>query len=245
MLARRGTPQLQARADMDPEERLLKRTLHPKTIALPWEHPASYERLRIQLVMQLKPKGELECVLLDHIVASIWQLRRCYRIETGLLANSNLDVAEHQASKEKAELLVPYDLTGIVETQEQVEPPPSTVPDEDGSAPHTLVNWDDKFVYQPCLTSEAMAFAACHEEGDLEGLRRYRKSIEDSVYRDLHELQRLQARYPLPALDLADVDADPLLRRRWGLKVPVLLLEGALVCQHRLDTAELLRLLRL
>lgn len=61
----------------------------------------------------------------------------------------------------------------------------------------------------------------------------------------LHELQGLQARHRLPPLELADVDADPALLRRWGLKVPVLLLDGALVCQHRLDTPELLRLLRL
>jgi len=61
----------------------------------------------------------------------------------------------------------------------------------------------------------------------------------------LLELQALRARYPLPELELADVDADPGLLRRWGLKVPVLLLDGTLVCQQRLDTPELLRLLRL
>jgi hypothetical protein len=61
----------------------------------------------------------------------------------------------------------------------------------------------------------------------------------------LHELQLLHSRHPLPPIELSDVDADPLLQRRWGLKVPVLLLDGALVCQQRLDTPELLRLLRL
>ena len=61
----------------------------------------------------------------------------------------------------------------------------------------------------------------------------------------LAELTALRARFPLPAVELVDVDADPLLQRRWGLKVPVLLLDGALVCTPRLDTPELLRLLRL
>jgi len=42
-----------------------------------------------------------------------------------------------------------------------------------------------------------------------------------------------------------DVDADPLLKRRWGLKVPVLLLDGERVCERGLDGPELLRLLRL
>jgi hypothetical protein len=41
-----------------------------------------------------------------------------------------------------------------------------------------------------------------------------------------------------------DVDSDPLLARRYGLDIPVLLLDGEKVCQHRLDPDELLRFLR-
>ena len=48
----------------------------------------------------------------------------------------------------------------------------------------------------------------------------------------------------LPPLELKDVDSDPQLQRRYGLHVPVLLLDDTPVCRHRLDTAELLRLLR-
>lgn len=58
-------------------------------------------------------------------------------------------------------------------------------------------------------------------------------------------LEALRAEQPIPGIVLADVDADPELQRRWGLKVPVLLLDGAKVCEYRLDRAELLRLLRL
>ena len=58
-------------------------------------------------------------------------------------------------------------------------------------------------------------------------------------------LEALRAEQPIPGMVLADVDADPELQRRWGLKVPVLLLDGAKVCEYRLDRAELLRLLRL
>ena len=61
----------------------------------------------------------------------------------------------------------------------------------------------------------------------------------------LAELTALRARVPIPPVEIVDVDADPLLARRWGLKVPVLLCDGALVCGPRLDTPELLRLLRL
>jgi predicted thioredoxin/glutaredoxin len=57
-------------------------------------------------------------------------------------------------------------------------------------------------------------------------------------------LERLGRARPLPPLELVDVDSDPQLRRRYGLDVPVLLLDGTVVCRHRLDAAELERLLR-
>lgn len=58
------------------------------------------------------------------------------------------------------------------------------------------------------------------------------------------ELAALARRHSLPPLELVDVDSDPLLKRRHGLDVPVLLLEGTVVCRHRLEPDELLRLLR-
>lgn len=59
-----------------------------------------------------------------------------------------------------------------------------------------------------------------------------------------HELRALAAHTPLPQLTIVDVDSDPDLRRRYGLKIPVLLLDSVAVCSHRLDAAELLRLLK-
>jgi hypothetical protein len=58
------------------------------------------------------------------------------------------------------------------------------------------------------------------------------------------ELAALGRREVLPPLTVVDVDTDPELQRRHGLQVPVLLLDGTVVCRHRLDAAELLRILR-
>ena len=44
-------------------------------------------------------------------------------------------------------------------------------------------------------------------------------------------------------VEVLDVDADPQARRRYGLKIPVLLLDGAPVCHGHLDVPELERLL--
>ena len=60
----------------------------------------------------------------------------------------------------------------------------------------------------------------------------------------LAELHALGRTTELPPIDVVDVDGDPVLLRRHGLDVPVLLLDGTVVCRHRLDAAELKRLLR-
>ncbi len=60
----------------------------------------------------------------------------------------------------------------------------------------------------------------------------------------LADLEALGRTLPLPPIEVVDVDSDPELTRRYGLKVPVLLLDGTPVCRHRLDAAELVRLLR-
>jgi hypothetical protein len=60
----------------------------------------------------------------------------------------------------------------------------------------------------------------------------------------LAELEALSRSVPLPPLETLDVDADPQLKRRYGLDVPVLLLDGSVVCRHRLDRTELGRLLQ-
>ena len=44
-------------------------------------------------------------------------------------------------------------------------------------------------------------------------------------------------------MDVRDVDADPLTRRRFGLKIPVLTVDGSPLCHGRLDAAAVARLL--
>lgn len=57
-------------------------------------------------------------------------------------------------------------------------------------------------------------------------------------------LEALGRKVPLPPVTVVDVDGDPELLRRYGLSVPVLLLDGTVVCKHHLDAEELIRLLR-
>ena len=72
-------------------------------------------------------------------------------------------------------------------------------------------------------------------------VQRHDCELCETMVRELAALARTLA---LPPIDLVDVDSDPQLLRRHGLDVPVLLLDGTVVCRHRLDAAELARLLR-
>jgi thiol-disulfide isomerase/thioredoxin len=59
----------------------------------------------------------------------------------------------------------------------------------------------------------------------------------------LHELAELEQQGAIPAVTVLTVDAQPELERAFGLKVPVLLLDGSVVCHYTLNSKELLRLL--
>jgi len=77
--------------------------------------------------------------------------------------------------------------------------------------------------------------------GHLTVVHRHDCALCDEMLAELAALGRTLA---LPPVEVVDVDSDPQLQRRHGLDVPVLLLDGSVVCRHRLDRAELLRLLQ-
>ena len=59
----------------------------------------------------------------------------------------------------------------------------------------------------------------------------------------LQALATLERDRTIPEVKVVDVDSDPELARQFGLKVPVLLLDGSVICHYTLNSNELLRLL--
>lgn len=55
-------------------------------------------------------------------------------------------------------------------------------------------------------------------------------------------LAELEQAGRIPQVQVVDVDSSAALARRFGLKVPVLLLDGSVVCHYTLNSNELLRL---
>jgi Glutaredoxin-like domain (DUF836) len=60
----------------------------------------------------------------------------------------------------------------------------------------------------------------------------------------LQGLAELERSGSIPPVSVIDVDSDAELTRQFGLKVPVLLLDGSVICHYTLNSKELLRLLR-
>ncbi|HEU4780814.1 MAG TPA: glutaredoxin family protein [Steroidobacteraceae bacterium] len=60
----------------------------------------------------------------------------------------------------------------------------------------------------------------------------------------LHGLAELERTGALPLVTVVDVDSDVELVRQFGLKVPVLLLDGSVICHYTLNSNEVLRLLK-
>jgi hypothetical protein len=58
----------------------------------------------------------------------------------------------------------------------------------------------------------------------------------------LEELAELERAGRIPPATVLDVDSDPALARQYGLKVPVLLVDGSVICHYTLNSQELLRL---
>jgi thiol-disulfide isomerase/thioredoxin len=58
----------------------------------------------------------------------------------------------------------------------------------------------------------------------------------------LHSLAELERAHAIPPVTIVDVDTNPEWQRRFGLKVPVLLLDGSAICHYTLNSKELLRL---
>jgi hypothetical protein len=59
----------------------------------------------------------------------------------------------------------------------------------------------------------------------------------------LQELAALEVSRAIPAVTVLDVDSEAELARQYGLKVPVLLLDGSVICHYTLNSNELLRLI--
>ncbi len=166
----------------------LKHGLLSMSVLMRGEKEEQFRDLRDGLMEELLPTGDLECVLFDRIVSAAWRLKRVLQLEAGIL---DLGYYSEVLNRERHRIT----------HGEEIEPrtPSLYLRDEDGPEARrwrpVLERIRDCLV---ALDSENVSLAksfvrdAAGPEA-LSKLKRYESAIERSLYRAIHELQRVQA----------------------------------------------------
>jgi hypothetical protein len=165
----------------------LKHGLLSRETLLPDEDEEALRDLGEHLREELQPVGELENLQVERIVSGYWRLRRLGRVEGGIFVSQRFEVLAEQAQREANDYeFHPIDtlMEGTRVKKEHIEKYEEALErarrmrseqgDETATLGRIFVRDADK----------ANAFAK---------LFRYEAAIERSIYRALHELQRLQA----------------------------------------------------
>jgi hypothetical protein len=155
---------------------------------LPGEDEAALEELAERLRAELQPAGELEALLVERIVAAHWRLRRLGRVEAGVFAyelygelveRARREVNDHETTESQRLLRA---MSGTIITDEQKHR-------------EALSRSEEMKAKRDAQTATLGRTFIRDAEGAnaFSKLSRYETAIERSLYRALHELQRLQA----------------------------------------------------
>jgi len=167
----------------------LKHALLSQEILLPGEDEEALRDLGEHLQAELQPVGELENLLVDRIIASYWRLRRLGRVEAGIFAWELYGELAERARQEART----HEKTGTEQVLETMGLP-TVIPNQrkhkealsEAKEMETVRDGETATLGRTFIrdANEANAFSK---------LSRYEAGIERSLYRALHELQRLQA----------------------------------------------------
>ena len=164
----------------------LKHGVLSRNVLLVDEDAGAFSELAERLQATLKPDGELEAALVERIIELIWRLRRLGKIENAVLVWQRLQLAAKQLWSSSDASYSASDIVREAAKKEGVE---------------KLVLLGQAFV---------------SGEDSLAKLSRYETSIERSLYKALHELERRQAARlgeHLPPPVAADIDVTGLAER--------------------------------
>ena len=172
----------------------LKHGILSREVLVPGEDGDALTVLGDRLRAELQPAGELEALLVDRITAALWRLRRCGRVEAEIFAREVLRQIAERARRE-AKL---YERSRFsIET--------TKVTNREGYEDATL----EAENAEAQLATATLGAAFVRGSEPLSTLGRYEVTIERSLFRNLHELQRLQAArkgHPVPPAVAVDVD---------------------------------------
>jgi hypothetical protein len=166
----------------------LKHGLLAQEVLLPGEDAAAFKELAEGLVAELRPVGELEVRLVEDIIATHWRLRRLRRIEAGIFSWQLYGEWQERAQIE-AKSYERYILEDVIDNDDT-----TTITDEQKHQAALLKAQEMKAKQHAETTALGRAFVRDADEANaFSKLSRYETNIERSLYKALHELQRLQA----------------------------------------------------
>ena len=79
-----------------PVESTTRQYIFSSEILIEGECASELEEIRNKLLKELKPSGEIESILVDRIVSSIWRLKRCLKIESQIIEFESSCIQEYE-----------------------------------------------------------------------------------------------------------------------------------------------------
>ncbi len=169
----------------------VKHGLLSEQVLLPDEDEDAFRELSERLRAELQPEGELENLLVDRITAATWRLRRLGRVEAGIFAfELYAELAERARQKART-----YTRTESPDDDFMAMYGPKTITtDEQKHREATDKARKLESIRDAETPTLGQAFVRdANKANAFSKLSRYETTIERSLYKALHELQRLQA----------------------------------------------------
>jgi hypothetical protein len=164
----------------------LRHGLLSRDVLLPGEDEDALRELGERLRDELQPVGALENMLVNRIISSTWRLQRLGRVEAGIFAWELYGEMADRARKEADTYT--SDLMDIVRTAD------ITVTDKDKHREAISKGEEMESKQEAETATLGHAFMRdANKANAFSKLSRYETTIERSLYKALHELQRLQA----------------------------------------------------
>jgi hypothetical protein len=166
----------------------LKHGLTAAQLILPNENAEDFESFRIALFADLALEGEVECALADIFVRDLWRLRRVPIIEAKLYQRGFQELIVRRAVGARAQYETSSDewLRSVLEKKEVAPDDLQAHKDAEQKLAHARAELDDSsFDVTHALEMFLGLFAH---------LYRHENALSRSLLRNLHELERLQAK---------------------------------------------------
>jgi hypothetical protein len=155
-----------------------------REVLLPGEDEGALRELNERLRDELQPVGEMESLLVDRIVTAYWRLRRLGRVEAGIFAwelYGELAERAQQEAKSYVSTIADVYKDDHIRDEQKHQEALSKAQEMKAKQDAETATLGRTFIRD---ADQANAFSK---------LSRYETAIERSLYKALHELQRLQA----------------------------------------------------